>query len=406
MPILTKKVLKLLHGIAAKERTSFEEIVYLSPDEASSDCTVLCLLNVGNDSGVGDVNAVQRSLVHLAGFQALKVSKGRSFSFVLFETPAQTTAAFHFLNDALFSATAETVDDIIIPASDITVSTSKENGRIIHALFAKQIPFPPIDTLTEPADILREIPGLHIIPDFITAEEEAQLIEGMNTHPWVNLSERQVQHHGFVFDYNSNHIDFSKDPGPLPGWCDFLFPRMAATIQKLSAVYGNEFSYRGFNQLTLNKYPAGSGISPHVDTHTRFDSPITSLSLLAPVQMEWRTLYHQSGSKIVHSSEPLKTVQVLLPPRSICFMAGESRYAWEHAIRQRRADVVNCTRVDRALRISLTFRGVRLTSNECVCNCGWDAVCDDKMIGGAVPDRLKEEAFVKAGVNRHGVCLK
>ncbi|KAJ3012027.1 UNVERIFIED_CONTAM: hypothetical protein HDU68_001410 [Siphonaria sp. JEL0065] len=401
-----KKVQKLLHGIAVKERQPFDSILHVSRDQvpADSDCRVLCLLNVGNDSGVGDVAAIEMVLATLPGFESLKVSKGRSFSFAAFTSATYAQSAFLHLDNALFTSSAKDPSEIILPASQITVATNKENGRSIHLLFAKQVPFPPIDTLTNPADILHEIPGLHIIPDFISPEEACQLVQGMDVHPWINLSERQVQHHGFTFDYNNNHIDFSKDPGPLPTWCHFLISRMDETIKKLASEYPNEFSYRGFNQLTINKYPAGSGISPHVDTHTRFDSPITSVSLLTPVQMEWRTLYHTSDCREV--SKTLKTVQVLLPPLSVCFMAGESRFAWEHAIRQRRADVVNCKRVDRELRISLTFRGVRLCQEECVCDCGWDAVCDAKIVGGAVPDRLKEEALLKTGVNRHGVSLK
>ncbi|ORY52661.1 hypothetical protein BCR33DRAFT_655447, partial [Rhizoclosmatium globosum] len=263
------------------------------------------------------------------------------------------------------------------------------------------VPFPAQDTLTDPSDILRDIPGLHIIPDFITEEEEASLVQGMDLHPWINLSERQVQHHGFTFDYNTNQIDFKTVPGPLPSWCQFLMARMDAAIKKLGETYPEDFSYRGFNQLTLNKYPPGSGISPHVDTHTRFDSPITSVSLLSSVQMEWRTLYHSNDSTVPFQTH--KTLQVQLPRRSVCFMAGQSRFAWEHAIRARRADVINCHRVDREPRISLTFRGVRIKDEECVCDCGWDAVCDAKMVGGAVPDRFKQGL---EGVNRHGISLK
>ncbi|KAI8609263.1 hypothetical protein BC830DRAFT_1071128, partial [Chytriomyces sp. MP71] len=242
-------------------------------------------------------------------------------------------------------------------------------------------------------------PGLHIINNFVSKEEERFLIEGMNRHPWVPLSERQVQHHGFVFDYDSNHIDFVKEPGPLPVWC-----------QELTLQYPNDFDYRGFNQLTLNRYPPGSGISPHVDTHTRFDSPITSVSLLAPVQMEWRTLYHSTPPTSKGTPQPQhKTIHIQLQPRSVCFMAGPSRFAWEHAIRARKADVVNAARVDRELRISLTFRGVRVREEECVCACSWESLCDARIAGGAKPDRFKDidELVTQEGkVNRHGIIIE
>ncbi|KAJ3140100.1 hypothetical protein HK100_010477 [Physocladia obscura] len=81
-------------------------------------------------------------------------------------------------------------------------------------------------------------------------------------------------------------------------------------------------------------------------------------------------------------------------------MSGQARFAWEHAIRGRRADVINGERVDRVLRVSLTFRGVRVDSAETVCNCEWNGLCDAKIVGGAVPDRLKNPNAVHAGMNR------
>ncbi|KAJ3293498.1 hypothetical protein HDU79_000290 [Rhizoclosmatium sp. JEL0117] len=259
MSIVEKKVQKLLHGIANKEGAPYETIVYLTRSEESTRSSTLCLLNVGNDSGIGDVRAIEQVLGTLDGFKTLKVSKGRAFSFAEFESPSTASSAFDYLDNALFTATAAHIDEIIVPASKLTLTTPKDSGRLIHLLFAKHVPFPAQDTLTDPSDILRDIPGLHIIPDFITEEEEASLVQGMDLHPWINLSERQVQHHGFTFDYNTNQIDFKTVPGPLPSWCQFLMARMDAAIKKLGETYPEDFSYRGFNQLTLNKYPPGSG---------------------------------------------------------------------------------------------------------------------------------------------------
>ncbi|KAJ3063694.1 hypothetical protein HDU98_000502 [Podochytrium sp. JEL0797] len=398
-----KKVAKLLHGIASKEGQPAESILHVSSTEVPADCAILCLLNVGNESsGAGDVQAIEQVLPLLAGFKDYKVARGRAFSFALFDSHANAQSAFQHLDNALFTCTAQTPVDIVIPASRLTsaIKSTHKDGRIIHVLFAKHVPFPAVDTLTDVAEIMRAVPGLHVIPDFITPEEEKMLVEGMNLHPWNHLSERQVQHHGFVFNYDTNQIDFSKDPGPLPPWCEFLTDRIDIVLKDKMQHFPGEFTYRGFNQLTLNRYPPGTGISPHADTHSRFDSPITSLSLLSPVQMEFRTLYHTTDPT---PSNTHKTVQVQLPARSITFMAGLSRFSWEHGIRGRKADVVNGKRVDRELRVSMTFRGVRVKQEECVCDCGWDMICDSKMVGGAAPDRFKDGL---EGVNRHGIPLK
>ncbi|KAJ3224017.1 hypothetical protein HDU78_011115, partial [Chytriomyces hyalinus] len=163
----------------------------------------------------------------LRGFQTLKVARGKSYSFAVFASPLDAQTAFTHLDNAFFAATSDTSVDasgILFPHHLVSAAVKSQHptGRIIHAFKAKRIPFSDSDTLTNPSEILAAIPGLHIVHDFISEEEEVRLLEGMEQHPWISLSERQVQHHGFVFDYDSNHIDFSKDPGQLPTWCQFL----------------------------------------------------------------------------------------------------------------------------------------------------------------------------------------
>jgi alkylated DNA repair protein alkB family protein 8 len=68
------------------------------------------------------------------------------------------------------------------------------------------------------------------------------------------------------------------------------------------------------DQLTINRYPPGVGLAPHVDVHSSFEDPIASLSLGSSAVMEFRR-----GRK----RRPL-----LLPRRSLTIMTGESRYAW------------------------------------------------------------------------------
>jgi alkylated DNA repair protein alkB homolog 8 len=68
------------------------------------------------------------------------------------------------------------------------------------------------------------------------------------------------------------------------------------------------------DQLTVNKYPAGIGLAPHVDAHSAFSGAITSLSLGSAAVMEFR----RGGNR----------KSLLLPRRSLVVMAHESRYAW------------------------------------------------------------------------------
>lgn len=86
------------------------------------------------------------------------------------------------------------------------------------------------------------------------------------------------------------------------------------------------------DQLTVNEYQPGVGLSPHVDAHSAFTGAITSLTLGSACVMEfWR-----GDAK----------VPVHLPQRSLLVMAGESRYAWYEppAARLRAHDVSLSTR--------------------------------------------------------------
>lgn len=58
-----------------------------------------------------------------------------------------------------------------------------------------------------------------------------------------------------------------------------------------------------------------------------------------------------------------RQISVLLPPRSLLIMTGESRYVWSHGITPRKSDIVpslegNLNVVPRAVRTSFTFRKI------------------------------------------------
>ena len=48
------------------------------------------------------------------------------------------------------------------------------------------------------------IPGLYIIKDFITKEEELNLLQTFKKYPWDKRQLRHVQHYGYIFEYDTN----------------------------------------------------------------------------------------------------------------------------------------------------------------------------------------------------------
>ncbi|KAL4646957.1 hypothetical protein GN956_G7704 [Arapaima gigas] len=221
-------------------------------------------------------------------------------------------------------------------------------------------------------------PGLKVLENFVTPEEEAQLLEAVD---WTScdgggnddavqktLKHRRVKHFGYEFRYDNNNVDKNKPlPGGLPAVCGVVLER---------CLVQNHISIRP-DQLTVNEYQPGQGIPSHVDTHSAFEDTILSLSLGAKTVMDFR---HPDG----HS------VAVMLPRRSLLIMKGESRYLWTHGITPRKFDMVpvsntekpvtvtpdpcDLTLNERGTRTSFTFRKVRHKP----CDCVYPSACDSQ----------------------------
>jgi len=129
------------------------------------------------------------------------------------------------------------------------------------------------------------------------------------------------------------------------------------------------------DQLTVNEYPPGVGLSPHIDTHSAFGDAIVSLSLAGPAAMVFR----KRGTGEQRS--------VLLPERSLLIMTDAARFEWEHYIPHRKSDpLVDGDVVPRTTRrVSLTFRLVR----QGPCQCQYPEHCDSQK-GEIPPTRMAQ----------------
>ena len=81
-------------------------------------------------------------------------------------------------------------------------------------------------------------------------------------------------------------------------------------LRRLEAVPG----VPSLNQLTVNEYSPGVGLSAHIDTHSPFHGAIMSLSLAGAAAVVMRREGEQRA--------------LYLPPRSLLVLDGEARYAW------------------------------------------------------------------------------
>jgi alkylated DNA repair dioxygenase AlkB len=185
---------------------------------------------------------------------------------------------------------------------------------------------------------IARISGLKYIPDFINEKEHEELWQAIYKEPWLTDLKRRVQHYGWKYDYKSRSIDYSMFLGELPSWAKPIANRL----------YNSGYLPNMPDQLIINEYQPGQGITNHVDCEPCFGSTIITISL---------------GSKCVMDFINIKTkekIEVLLEPRSLAVLSEEARYNWSHGIAARKIDKFRNVKTDRQLRISMTFRNVIL----------------------------------------------
>ncbi len=181
-----------------------------------------------------------------------------------------------------------------------------------------------------------EIPGLVYVPDFLTENQEAELIAVIDNGEWSGVLKRRVQHFGWRYDYNSRQIDMSMRLGSLPEWAMVLAKRFNAEglLPHLP------------DQVIVNEYVGSQGIGKHIDCVPCFEDGVAMISLLESWEMIFRDARKGGRGR----------VPKLLERRSVAVMTGDVRYRWSHEIPARSTEPSGLKR-DR--RVSVTFRKVR-----------------------------------------------
>ena len=107
------------------------------------------------------------------------------------------------------------------------------------------------------------------------------------------------------------------------------------------------------DQLIVNEYLPGQGITNHVDCESCFDDVIVSLSIGSPAVINF-----------VHKDDKSRVIPLLLESRSLMVITGPARYEWMHGIKGIKNETWEGNKFPRRRRLSLTFRKVTLESEE------------------------------------------
>jgi alkylated DNA repair dioxygenase AlkB len=174
------------------------------------------------------------------------------------------------------------------------------------------------------------IPGLTYVPEYLSAAEEESLCRAIDASIWDTSWDRRRQPYGAAYGTG-------REPAPpIPKWGLRLAERL----------FAERFSDRVFDQMLVNEYLPGQGISLHRD-YEPYDRTVVSLSLLSACRMDFRRTADGRRESMV------------LAPRSLLVLSDEARYEWEHGIARRKSDIVNGRRMPRSRRLSVTFRSLK-----------------------------------------------
>ncbi|MDE2095850.1 MAG: alpha-ketoglutarate-dependent dioxygenase AlkB [Patescibacteria group bacterium] len=158
------------------------------------------------------------------------------------------------------------------------------------------------------------VPGLFIILDFISVVEEGDLLKFINGQKWTPLTisvdtGRLVQQYGFRFNYHNYGV--VADVPAVPDEFGPLIKKVASACSERKLEIG------AFNQVIVNQYKGGQGISAHTDW--RGFGPVIACATLG----EEAKIVFKNGSREV----------VVVPPRrSLYLMSGEARSSWTHCM--------------------------------------------------------------------------
>ena len=187
------------------------------------------------------------------------------------------------------------------------------------------------------------IRGLQYIEDYIDEVQHDWLLTQINEQQWLDDLKRRVQHYGFKYDYRARKVNRDMRIGELPDW-----------LKRFSEnLYKDGYMPEIADQVIINEYLPGQGISSHIDCEPCFKDTIVSLSLESGCVMNFTNKFDKT-----------KKIPVWLAPRSLVVLSEKARYEWLHGIAARKWDEWDGQKYERQRRVSLTFRKVIIKNEE------------------------------------------
>ena len=152
--------------------------------------------------------------------------------------------------------------------------------------------------------------GFFLFPNVINHTLEAKIINIIETDP------------RFLRYMKTGKVYYHMSPHDYPNeWNELL-----------NIIGGLHESCKDFDYSLQLKYEKGVSFSAHYDSKKRWEEFIVGVNL-------------NSEAELYFTKKDTKTISIIIPPRSIYVLSGESRYSWRHGIKK-----------VKELRYSITFR--------------------------------------------------
>lgn len=201
-----------------------------------------------------------------------------------------------------------------------------------------------------------KVKGLYYISNVIDKEYTKKLILFLDKNEkWKPVSSRflkskeeskeskgrKVQHYGYKYDYKTGSIYEKTDP--IPKEFEPLIKSLKDVCKSLNILPKGYI----FNQVIVNNYDSGQGISSHTDVKDYGD-------IIG--------CYTIGSGGVMRFKKGSEQHDIYVEPKSLYIMSGDSRKVWKHEMLSRKSDIVNGVKIERGRRISLTFRNVPVSS--------------------------------------------
>jgi alkylated DNA repair dioxygenase AlkB len=174
--------------------------------------------------------------------------------------------------------------------------------------------------------------GLYHYKNFIDEKTQNEFINFINNQSWNTSIKRRTQHYGYEYNYKITDSKKLKKINDIPD----IYKSIIQRIEKI--IYKRFKKVYKFDQMIINEYTNGQGISKHIDNPRIFDKYVVTISL--------------GSDCIINFVKDEEYIDLKVEPGDMLLLTDDSRYIFTHEIKPN-----NINNSDTP-RISLTFRKI------------------------------------------------